>query len=90
MLVVEAESEAIKGMLAPVAATPAVFVLQGTDTLATTFADPSTGKFLLKGLAAGTYVVSFSPKTGYLATSKSSVGVTLGNVTDLGTVQISQ
>ncbi|MBI1768429.1 MAG: DUF4382 domain-containing protein [Bacteroidetes bacterium] len=88
--VVEAESGAIKGMVDPVASTPAVYALSGTDTVETAYADQSTGKFLLKGLSAGNYKVSFAPKSGYLPKSVDNVSVTVGNVTDLGTVKISQ
>jgi hypothetical protein len=67
-----------------------VFAISGVDTVASTYADPLTGKFLLKGIPAGTYNVSFAPKTGYIATSKNDVIVTLGSITDLGTIPISQ
>jgi len=86
--VVEAESGSVKGLVSPVASRPAVYALSGNDTVATTFADTTSGKFLLKGLAAGTYNVTFAPKTGYQATTKENVSVTTGNVTDLGTVMI--
>jgi len=88
--VVEAESGSVKGLVSPVASRPAVYALSGTDTIATTFADSTSGKFLLKGLAAGTYNVSFAPKSGYLPTTKENVSVTVGNVTDIGTVMIAQ
>ena len=88
--VVEALSGSIKGLISPVASKPAVYALSGVDTVATTFADSVSGKFLLKGVAAGTFTVSFAPKTGYLPTTKGNVSVTIGNVTDLGTVQIAQ
>jgi|SRR5688572_13066377 len=85
--VAEATSGAIKGTVSPVEAAPAVFAIIGEDTLATTFADPS-GKFLLRGLAAGTYAVSFDAKEGYSDFQQSNVTVTVGSVTDLGTVTI--
>src|SRR5258706_1005128 len=86
--VVEAESGSVKGLVSPVASRPAVYALSGADTLATTFADSTSGKFLLKGLAARTYNVSLAPKSGYLPTTKADGSVTVGNVTDLGTVLI--
>jgi hypothetical protein len=91
---VVAESGAIKGTVSPAAATPAVFVIRGTgtgaDTVAAAYADQLTGKFLLNGIAAGTYTVSFAPKSGYMARDSSGVKVTLGSVTDLGTIEIKQ
>jgi hypothetical protein len=84
--VVEAESGAIKGAVTPVSALPAVYVIEGSDTVGTTFTEPITGKFLVKGLEAGTYRVAFSPKTGYETFVKENVTVTVGSVTDLGTL----
>jgi hypothetical protein len=84
----EATSGAIKGVVNPVAATPAVFAVGVSgDTVATAYTD-ATGKFLLRAIEPGTYTVKFSPKTGYEATEKTGVVVTLGAVTDLGTVNI--
>src|SRR5260221_321957 len=89
--IVDAQSGAIKGMVTPAASTPAVDAIQGTETVATTYADPSTGNFLLKGLAAGSYSVAFAPKTGYVTPPDlTNVTVTVGNVTDVGTITISQ
>ena len=85
--IVQATSGAVKGIVAPIAAAPAIFVISGTDTVATTFADQVTGKFLLKGLSAGTYKIEFMPKSGFTAKEKTGVNVTIGSVTDLGTVQ---
>jgi hypothetical protein len=83
--IAEATSGAIRGTVSPVEAAPAVFAIIGDDTLATTFADAS-GKFLLRGLAAGTYSVSFDAKEGYSDFQQPNVTVTVGNVTDLSTV----
>ena len=88
--IVEAESGAIKGIISPVAASPAVYAINGQDTVATSFADQLSGKFLLKGVPAGTYTIRFAPGTGYVASTKSSVAVTVGSVTDLGTILIAQ
>jgi hypothetical protein len=87
---VAAESGAIKGMIDPAAAAPAVYAMSATDTVSTS-TDPTTGKFLVSGLAPGTYVVSFTPKTGYIKPAdKTGVNVVVGTVTDIGTIQISQ
>ncbi len=82
----EATSGAIKGTVTPVDATPAVYAIAGTDTVATAFAD-AMGKFLLKGIPAGTYTVSLVPGSAYSPVQKTGVAVTLGNVTDLGTIE---
>lgn len=83
----QATSGAVKGIVAPVGAAPAIFVILGTDTVATAFADPATGNFMLKGLSAGTYKIGFEPKPGFSAIEKTGVNVTIGSVTNLGTVQ---
>ena len=80
-------SGAIKGTVTPLEAAPAVFAILGTDTVATAYTDDA-GKFILRSLPAGSYTVSFDPKTGYIPQQKESVSVTLGNVTDLGSVTI--
>ena len=84
-----ATSGAIKGTVTPLEAAPAVFAIAGTDTVATAYTD-ATGKFILRSIPAGTYTVSFDPKTGYLPMQKTSVSVSVGNITDLGTVTILQ
>ena len=86
----QALTGAIKGLVTPAISTPAVYAIMGSDTLATTYADSVSGKFLLQGLNAGTYLVSFAPKSGYLPLTKDNVSVAVGNVTDLGTSQILQ
>lgn len=87
--IAEAQDGAIQGIVLPVEATPAVFAIQGTDTLASAFAD-NTGAFLIRGLDAGTYTVGISPQSDYLETSIENVAVTVGEVTDIGTVELSQ
>jgi len=88
--VVEAENGAIKGIVSPAASTPVVYALTGADTVATAFADQTTGKFLIKGLIANNYKVVIAPKTGYQTVTKENVAVAKGSVTDLGTITINQ
>lgn len=83
----KATSGSIKGTVTPLEASPAVFAISGTDTVATAYTDEA-GKFMLRSIPAGSYTVSFDPKTGYVPQQKESVSVTLGNVTDLGTITI--
>jgi hypothetical protein len=85
-VVAEAESGAIKGTVSPLDASPAVYAISGTDTVATGFADQLTGKFLLKGIAPGTYSVSLAPSSGYSTQNKEGVSVSIGAVTDLGII----
>jgi hypothetical protein len=83
----EATTGAISGTATPLAATPAIFVIQGTDTVATSYTNDA-GKFLVQGVPAGIYKVSISPKTGYTPQLKEGVVVTVGAVTNLGVVAI--
>lgn len=85
--VAEAQSGAIKGVVDPAASTPAVYAITGDDTVATTYANEA-GQFLLKGVPAGTYKVTFAPNADYSSTLKDGVSVTTGNVTDMGTIRI--
>ena len=88
--ITEATSGAIAGQITPAEATPALYVISGLDTLATAFTDTTNGKFLIKGLSAGSYKLSIAPKTGFQSLTKDNVAVTVGNVTDLGTIEILQ
>jgi len=88
--IVEAESGAIKGAISPVSAFPVIYAVAGSDTLASAFADQVTGKFLIKGLPANTYTIIIVPKTGYQSATKENVAVTIGNLTDLGSITIVQ
>lgn len=83
----EATSGAIAGTVTPVDASPAVYAIVGNDTVGTAFADEA-GKFMIKGLDAGTYFVSIVPKLGYTTVDKTDVEVAIGSVTDLGIIEI--
>jgi hypothetical protein len=85
----EAQDGAIKGLVDPKESTPAVYAIIGEDTLGTSYAD-TTGHFLIRGLQAGSYTVSFAPNSNYQPTSKTGVSVSVGSVTDVGTVTIEQ
>ena len=82
----EATNGAIKGSVTPIDASPAIFAIAGSDTVATAFAD-ETGKFLVRGVPAGSYTVSIVPKVGFTTIDKTGVVVTLGSVTDLGVIE---
>ncbi len=84
-VITEATSGSITGTIDPAEATPAVYAISGSDTVATTFAD-TFGYFLLRGVPAGTYTVTFEPGTGFTPMQRESVVVTVGLSTDLGVV----
>jgi len=85
--ITKAEDGAIKGIVTPAAATPAIYAILNNDTLRTTYAD-STGAFMIRGLASGSYLVSFSPNSNYQSVEKTNVSVSLGTVTNMGTIEI--
>ncbi len=82
----DAVSGALTGMVTPVAASPKVYAIMGTDTVGTV-AD-ATGKFYFPGLNAGTYNVLFVPVSPYVNKTVTGVTVTTGTVKDMGTVTI--
>jgi len=86
--ITEATSGAIRGQVTPIESVPAVFAISGTDTVGTAFADSTSGKFLIQGLAAGSYSISIAPKAGFQTLNKEGVAVSIGNVTDLGLIEI--
>ncbi len=86
----QAESGGIKGIVLPVAAKGWVFAIANVaDTVSSTPADLSTGTFLLRGIPASIYKVSFHATAGaYRDTTYNNVTVTNGSVTDVGTVTL--
>ena len=82
----QAQSGAIKGFVLPVAAKGWVFAIANvTDTISSTPADLLTGAFLLRGLPASTYKVSFHATAGiYRDTTFTNVAVINGSATDIG------
>lgn len=74
----------IGGSVSPIASKSAVYAINGSDTLSTTYADVETGEFLLVGLQAATYTVSFeATEEGYVSKSLNGVEVVVGQTTNL-------
>lgn len=84
----QAVSGAIKGKISPLEASPAIYAVSGTDSVGT-YANQN-GDFLIKGLNAGTYKVVILPEAPYQEKTLNNVNVNTGNVTDVGTVQLSK
>jgi hypothetical protein len=87
-VITEATSGAIKGVISPASSKPVIYAINGTDT-STTYADTTTGYFLLRGLAPATYSVMVKPAAPYKDTTFSST-VTKGIVTDVDTIVVKQ
>jgi hypothetical protein len=84
----QAVSGALTGTVSPVAASPKVYAITGTDTVGTV--TDATGKFYFPGLAAGTYNVQFVPVSPYAVKTVTGITVVNGAVKDMGTVTITQ
>ena len=86
--VLNAVGGSIQGFVLPDSITTAVFAIQSPDTVATTFTG-SNGGYLIKGLPAGSYTLSFVPgDTTFKTESRTGVAVTAGNVTVVDTVHL--
>ncbi len=87
----EAISGGIRGIVLPTAADAWVYAIRGTnDTVASAKPDGTTGIFLIKGIAPDTYKLGIDANNNYLDSVISPVNVTLGNVTNVGTVTLRQ
>lgn len=78
---------AIKGIVLPLAANPAVYAISGTDSFST-YADTVNGSFFIGGLYNSTYKVVILPKSPYRDTAVYNVNVNLGQVTDIGSITL--
>jgi hypothetical protein len=78
----------IRGFVLPSNVSTAVFAIQGTDTVAGTYT--SNGAFLVKGLNAGSYNLSFVPSDTpvHHIQTRPGVTVTTNNVTVIDTVRL--
>jgi hypothetical protein len=86
--IANAASGALTGMVTPIASSPKVLAINGTDTVGTI--TDATGKFYFPGLPAATYTVKFYPINPYAIKTISSVTVANGTVKDMGTITITQ
>lgn len=91
--VIRATNEAITGNISgtvlPVDARAAVYAIQASDTLSTTFADTVSGEFTLVGLEEGSYTISADPKEeGFDSKSVDGVTVTVGEDNNIGEIEL--
>ena len=83
----EALDGSIAGSVSPLESQSVVYALQNTDTLGSSFTD-DTGGFLVRGLDAGTYDVHVHPQEPLEMVIIEGVSVAIGQVTDIGTVDL--
>ena len=83
----EAIGGSIKGYVLPNTVSTSVFAVQGPDTIAGT--TTLNGGYLIKGLSAGSYNLSFAPSdTTYKKQTKTGITVTANTVTTVDTVRL--
>lgn len=82
----EATNGAIRGKVDPVDAEPYIMAITTENNTFGTYADTQTGEFLIGGLAEGTYKVELVPSTQYNPVIIEDIGVSDGQITDLGTI----
>jgi hypothetical protein len=69
---------------------PAIYAVQGVDTVASTFTD-SDGGYLLRGLAAGTYGVFYKPSDiTYKDSLRTNISVSTNAITKIDTTFLHQ
>lgn len=84
----EAQDGAIKGIVNPAQMT-SIAVFAGEEEITTTTSNDS-GEFLIRGLEPGTYTLVFDGPGDLPDIEKSGVEVKLGEVTDLGVVEVDE
>lgn len=77
----------IKGAVAPAESAAKVWAVSETDTLQSAITD---GSFELKNVKEGTYRLIVEANPPYKNAAKENVVVTADNVTDVGTITITQ
>lgn len=78
---------AISGAVTPTGVPTSVYAIVLNDTLGTAEV-AANGTFKVTVLPAGMYSLAFHPAPGYRDTTLTGIGVTAGNTTNVGTVQL--
>ncbi|SHE47156.1 protein of unknown function [Fodinibius roseus] len=91
--VVTAKEEAITGNIEgtadPAESRPVVYAISGTDTLASTIADTTSGDFRIIGLEEGSYEVALhSRNEAYQSVVEEDVSVSVGATAEIGTIEL--
>ncbi len=87
----EAISGNIQGSVLPIESRATVYAIQESDILSTTYADESTGEFMLVGLESGSYTVSVEPREeGFESAELDDVNVTVGENNNVGEIELDE
>lgn len=84
----KAASGAIQGVVKPASAAPNIYAISADKDSFLTLPDPVTGKYMIRGLAAGLYKVAFDSSKLYRDTARTNITVTTGLVTTLDTMKM--
>lgn len=88
--VLQAAGGSIKGVVMPNSFQTAIYAVQGPDTIASTFTG-TNGGYLIKGLAAGSYDLHFSPSDiTYMDSVRNNISVLNSKVTIVDTTVLHQ
>ena len=89
-VVSEALDGAIEGTVTPADLQVAVFAIDGLDTLGSSYVAEGSSSFFLGGLPSGNFTISFDPgdMSGYDGSVLESVSVTVGEITNVGAVEL--
>lgn len=85
-----ATSGAIKGVVSPIAANATVQAMDGIGGVLSAIPDPVTGEFLIRGVPDGVWSVFIDANNGYQDKTIPNITVTIGEVTDIGTIPLTQ
>jgi hypothetical protein len=85
----EATSGAIKGMVTPTEADATVIATNGVESRMA-IPDALTGAFLIRGVPPGPWTVTIDANNNYIDKIVPNVSVTIGQVTDVGSVVLTQ
>ena len=83
----EAITGSVQGVVRPVAARPLILAINENDT-SSTYADKTTGDFIIRGLPESTYSLEFHPVEGFKDTTLTDIGVYPGQTTLIDTLSI--
>lgn len=86
----EATSGGVKGSVIPIESKPVVHAISTASDTVSTFANETTGQFVIKGLNERTYRLVIEPLEGFVEKEVENVEVTTGSVTDVGELSIEQ
>ena len=85
----EATSGSIVGVVDPAEAKPYIQAVSASgDIVVGTYADETSGEFIIRGLDEGSYKVIFEPVEGFQEVEKENIEVSTGVATNLETVHL--